>query len=425
MVINDRGDVYMFLLFMMFFTLMLPLAVILYARLVSPHKLSLKWRLIWGTVIAIVCVGVSLALPFSLKLSRDPVVYDQYHLGVILPWMYYLLTFVCLILFWVIGRDLLWVFVKVARFFRQRSAAKKSSDGMESGESGELVSASRRAFLKRVSTAVTVGGAVLSTPAAVYCAKRRRVVRHFDIPLSRLPEAADGLRIVHLSDIHVGNTIFEEDIADIVAETNHLNPDMIVITGDMADGLPEHIGSWLNPMREFRAKHGVWFVTGNHDHMWNAQGWIEVIRELGIRVLDNEHALIHVNGAEIAVAGAIDARGDRRKRSWQSNPEQALSGIEPGIFKLMLVHQPSSVDRCFSAGANLVLLGHTHGGQCWPLTYLIEAMHKYSRGLYWRSDGNAAFVSCGTGYWGPPLRIGVPPEIDVLTLHFEKKDKIA
>ena len=72
-----------------------------------------------------------------------------------------------------------------------------------------------------------------------------------------------------------------------------------------------------------------------------------------------------------------------------------------------------------------MLLGHTHGGQCWPLTYLIEAMHKYSRGLYRRSDGNAAFVSCGTGYWGPPLRIGVPPEIDVLTLHFEKKDKIA
>ncbi len=274
---------------------------------------------------------------------------------------------------------------------------------------------SRREFLGIVRSAGIAGGALALTPAAVYYAKTRRVVRQIEIRLPSIPAGLDGFKIVHLSDIHVGNTIYRDDIADIVAETNALEPDMIAITGDMADGFPDLIGDWIDPMQDFKARYGTWFVTGNHDHMWNAAGWCEKIASLGIHVLDNAHEIVDVNGTRFAVAGALDYRGDRRNRNWKSDPAKALTGIPHNLFRLMLVHQPSSVDTCFKLGADLVLLGHTHGGQFWPLSYIINAMHKYAHGLYMVGD-KAAFVSCGTGYWGPPLRFGVPPEIDVVTL---------
>jgi predicted MPP superfamily phosphohydrolase len=240
-------------------------------------------------------------------------------------------------------------------------------------------------------------------------------VKHIEIELESIPAGLNGLRIVHLSDIHVGNTIRREDIEAMVKETNALNPDIVAITGDLCEGHPEFIGSWLDPMKNLKAKYGSYFVTGNHDHMWGARAWNQIVSNLGVRVLDNAHEIIDVQGTKLAVCGVLDLRGDRKERGWKSDPVAAMAGIEPGIFKLMLAHQPGSAEACFAAGANLNLVGHTHGGQFWPICYIVDAVHKYSRGLYYVDD-KAIFVSCGTGYWGPPLRFGIPPEIDVITL---------
>ncbi|MBQ9396465.1 MAG: metallophosphoesterase [Proteobacteria bacterium] len=351
----------------------------------------------------------SVALPVSLRVSRDLALYEEYQVGSWLPILYYVMTFACLLLIGIIIRDIVWLIQRLITWIKKRKAKTASDE--------ENPAISRREFFKKATTIAALGGAAALTPPSIYLAKTQRRVREFDIRLEKIPESLNGLKIAHLSDIHVGNTIFEQDIAKIVEETNALSPDLIVITGDMADGMPEHIGSWLNPMRNFKAKYGTWFVTGNHDHMWNAAGWCDVIRNLGIHVLDNEHEIVDIAGTKIAIAGAIDARGDRRRRKWQSDPEKALANIDPSLFRLMLVHQPSSVDRSIKAGADLVLLGHTHGGQCWPLNYLICYLHKYSRGLYYLENDKAAFVSCGTGYWGPPLRLGIPPEIDLHTLY--------
>ncbi len=404
--------------YLLFFSVFIPFAVILYARLVVPHKLSRKWRITFGTVIILLIGVMSWAFPVSLRLSKEPSLYEQYNASAWLPWLYYILSFICLLLLAILIRDIIWIIVRCIRFYKSHNKKTTPQDKTAPEQDADTENAllSRREFLKRTSTFAVIGGAVLATPAAIYHAKQGRIVKEINISLEAIPAEIDGFRIVHLSDIHVGNTIFEEDIAQIVAQTNALNPDLIAITGDMADGLPEHIGDWINPMKDFKSKYGSWFVTGNHDHMWDAKGWCERIAKLGIHVLDNEHKTLEVNGITIAIAGAIDEWGDRRNRKWRSDPEKALSGIAPEMFKLMLVHRPSSVNKSLAAGAHVILAGHTHGGQCWPLTYIIDTLHHYSRGLY-EVDGRAVFVSCGTGYWGPPLRIGVPPEIDVITLH--------
>lgn len=405
----------MFALFLMFFSIILPLGLIFYARLVRPHHLKRKVRIIAGILIFLLLAAISVAMPVSLYTARDPQLYLSYHVETWLPWLYFLMTFICILLMLVILRDLGWSLSRISSWIKSRKQPDKKEDSAES-EAQADEQLSRREFFKRVSTVATVGSAAVLTPAAVMYATKGRKIREFDLHHARLPKSLDGLRIAHLSDIHVGNTIGREDVEEIVAQTNALQADLIVITGDMVDGLPEFIGSWLDPMKSFQSRYGTYFVTGNHDHLWDARGWCDLLSGLGMHVLDNAHEIIEINGTPLAIAGAIDALGDRKNRKWKSDPEKALSNIPPEIFRIMLVHQPKSVDRSFAAGADIVLLGHTHGGQCWPLNHIINAMHKYASGLY-EVDGKLAFVSCGTGYWGPPLRLGIPAEIDLLTLH--------
>ena len=388
-------------------------AAFLYLRLVHPHKLRGKWRIIAGLGCLFVGGVSAFALPVTLKLARTRPLYDRFSAIDWLPGLYYVMVFLFAIVACIVVRDCIWALLAIVRRIRKRRNETTSQQNKpeNAGESDVLT---RREFLRRASTMTTVGLATAAIPTLAWSGKTR-VVRHIDVPMSSIPPGLDGLRIVHLSDIHVGSTINAQDVAKIVAETNAQNPDLIVITGDIADGYPDLIGSWLDPMRNFKASLGIWFVTGNHEHLWDGHGWCDVVSKLGIRVLDNAHEIVDVGGTPLAIAGAIDASGDRTDLSWQSDPEKALSGIAPGIFRLMLVHKPVSVDRSFAAGADLVLLGHTHGGQCIPLNFIVNATQKYARGLY-RVDGRVAFVSSGTGYWGPPLRIGIPCEIDVLTL---------
>lgn len=429
---------------MMFIMLAIPLGLIVQARLVAPLGLSRKARILGGLGVVVVTLLAGSAVPLGMRYAKNAETYLKFGFETWTPWLYYFVTFLCLLLIVIMLRDLgllIWRFIK---WYRERgegrsgqSATDASSSDVEAAEADAGIAAiaksaatvskaetakqveseaiSRRQFLNRVSSVAVVGGALVTTPAAVYYARDRRVVKHIEVKLPSIPAGLEGLRIVHLSDIHVGNTIRREDIASMVAEMNALNPDIVAITGDLCEGHSEFIGSWLEPLKDLKSKYGSYFVTGNHDHMWGARAWNQIISDLGVRVLDNAHELIDVNGTKLAVCGVIDLRGDRKERGWKSDPVKAMSGIEPGIFRLMLAHQPGSADGCFAAGADLMLVGHTHGGQVWPLCYVIDAVHQYARGLYYVGD-KAIFVSCGTGYWGPPLRFGIPPEIDVITL---------
>ncbi|MBO5753536.1 MAG: metallophosphoesterase [Proteobacteria bacterium] len=474
---------------MMFIMLAIPLGLIVQARLIRPLGLSKKARILSGLGVVVVTLLAGSAVPLGMRYAKNADTYLKFGFETWTPWLYYFVTFLCLLLIVIIVRDIglfIWRCVQWAREHRTGQALVKAdlsesdsnkpvpcesntnikpsfkpssnntdlnasnsvtnhaedisaesqltAESVQTGEdrtaiSEAVISAgkaedakkqeaealSRRQFLSRISSAAVVGGAFVATPAAIYYARDRRVVKHIEIELESIPAGLNGLRIVHLSDIHVGNTIRREDIEAMVKETNALNPDIVAITGDLCEGHPEFIGSWLDPMKNLKAKYGSYFVTGNHDHMWGARAWNQIVSNLGVRVLDNAHEIIDVQGTKLAVCGVLDLRGDRKERGWKSDPVAAMAGIEPGIFKLMLAHQPGSAEACFAAGANLMLVGHTHGGQFWPICYIVDAVHKYSRGLYYVDD-KAIFVSCGTGYWGPPLRFGIPPEIDVITL---------
>ena len=401
--------------FVKYITITVFFATLLYLRLVHPHQLRKRWRFLAASVCLFVGGATAFALPMSIKLAKTRTLYEQLFGPELLPFLYYTMILLYVLIACIVVRDFIWCVKTFIDWMHRRQKPVSESHEMPETEV-DTPKLSRREFLRRTSTLVTLGSAVVATPVVAYFGKKTRIIRHIDIPLASLPAGLDGLRIVHLSDIHVGHTLQQRDIAEIVAETNAQNPDLIAITGDIADGYPDLIGSWLDPMRDFHARLGTWFVTGNHDHMWDGRGWCEVVRSLGIRVLDNEHEIVDVDGTPLAIAGAIDASGDRKDPTWISDPVKALSGIEPNIFRLMLVHKPVSVDPSFEAGADLVLLGHTHGGQCFPLNIIVQAIEKYAQGLY-QVNGHVAFVSAGTGYWGPPLRIGIPCEIDVLTLH--------
>lgn len=405
------------LIFIVFLTLSLPFAIIFYARLIVPLHLHRRWRLLWGFIIVIVFGACAIAVPLTLRIAKHPHIYNDLHLDIFLPLAYYAITFLCLLFVTIMIRDIVAFSARCLAFFREKSkpitVTANNSAPNDPHPPGPTLS--RRRFLRTTQSAGLSAAALLLTPPAAYYAKSHRIVKRVTIKLDTIPTALNGLRIAHLSDIHLGNTITTDDVANIVRETMALSPDIIAITGDIADGMPNLIGHGLDPLRHLHAPYGVYFVTGNHDHMWDGAGWCQVIQNLGIHVLNNEHVSLTINAQPMIIAGVIDFRGDRINRSWKSSPQKALQNTPPNVFKLMLVHQPASIDPSFSYGADLVLAGHTHGGQFWPLSILIHAIHHYAHGLYYVGP-KAAFVSAGTGYWGPPLRFGVPAEIGLITL---------
>ena len=392
-------------------------ALLVHFRVTRKITKKRKWRVLWFIVSLI--LGATFVWAIRGRRFIQPVdgTYDFVTIG------FCGMTFVALLVALLVVRDVVlgvgFGVTWLRRLRRHESDEKtlesaKDADEEAQKRDGAAVE-SRRDFLMRVSSLGVLGGTVVLTPPTIYSAKCRRVIRKTQFVFSKLPAACDGLKIAHLSDIHVGNTITRSDVEDMVRETNALDPDIVVITGDIADGDPQYVVQDLSPLRGLKSRYGAYYVTGNHEHMWGARGYCQAVAQLGIVVLNNEHRIIDVNGAQLAVAGAIDYRGDRRERTWQSDPALALSGIPENVFKLMLVHQPGSVDESLTHGADLVLVGHTHGGQCWPFRYIVDALHKYSRGAYWSGE-RAVFVSCGTGYWGPPIRLGVPCEICLHTL---------
>lgn len=240
-------------------------------------------------------------------------------------------------------------------------------------------------------------------------------VRHIDVPLHNLPPAFDGFKIAQISDLHVGPTIGRRYARKVVEITNALMPDAVALTGDFVDGTVADFAADVAPLADLRAPEGVFYVTGNHEYFWDAGQWIAVFKQLGARVLVNEHALIHRGNATIAMAGVTDISTRYMTGVHAFSPQRALAGVPQDMTKILLAHQPISFTAAAEAGADLQLSGHTHAGQYFPFTLLIGFFQRYVRGL--NRHGNMwVYVNSGTGYWGPPLRTGAPPEITLLTL---------
>ena len=255
---------------------------------------------------------------------------------------------------------------------------------------------------------------LIMTVAGFVVASRPRVVE-IDIPVTDLPDALKGFSIAQISDVHVGPTIKRGFVERIVARVNALNTDLIAVTGDLVDGSVRDLAAETAPFAHLRARHGTFFVTGNHEYYSGERAWTRELKRLGMRVLKNEHVVLRHEGADLILAGVTDVSAHHFDPAERSDPEAALAGAPPGKPKILLAHQPSSAAAAAQAGFDVQLSGHTHGGQFWPWNWLVGFFQPFTGGLN-RLQDLMVYVNRGTGYWGPPNRFGVPSEITHIRL---------
>lgn len=257
--------------------------------------------------------------------------------------------------------------------------------------------------------------AVTVTAIGFINARRVAQVVHIDVPLAGLSASLAGFTIVQISDIHVGPTIKGNYVAAIVDRVNGLNADLIAITGDVVDGSVSQLSSHTAPLAGLKARHGAFVVTGNHEYYSGALEWMEEFRRLNMKGLINEHVVIEHEGAQLIIAGVTDYSAHAFDLAQRSDPLAALVGSPDGIHKILLAHQPRTAPAAASAGFDLQLSGHTHGGQFWPWNLFVGLQQPFTAGLH-RLDQLWIYTSRGTGYWGPPKRFGASSEITLLRL---------
>jgi predicted MPP superfamily phosphohydrolase len=263
--------------------------------------------------------------------------------------------------------------------------------------------------------AVPVAAAVVTLWGYVNARRTARVVR-VDVPIAGLAPELHGFSIAQISDVHVGPTIKRGYVEAIVARTNALQADMVAVTGDLVDGPVQHLAWHVAPLAGLRSRHGTFFVTGNHEYYSGAQAWVDELRRLGLQVLMNEHVLLRHGGASLALAGVADFGAHNFEAAHRSDPQAAIAGAPADArVRVLLAHQPRSAIAAARSGFDLQLSGHTHGGQFLPWRWFVRLQQPFTAGLH-RWQGMWVYTSRGTGYWGPPKRLGAPSEITHLRL---------
>lgn len=238
-------------------------------------------------------------------------------------------------------------------------------------------------------------------------------VKTVKVDLRKDPNSTRQLRIAQISDLHVGPLIKKNYVDNVVRMVNELKPDVICVTGDLGDGYPEHLEEDLLPLKNLKSPMGTYYCTGNHEYYWNIDGWVHAVKRVGMKVLFNSGTLLPGEGRPIWLAGVPDISAWRIRRDHTHEPEKALEGAPPEAAKILLAHQPQSCDTAERAGFDLMLCGHTHGGQYFPFTWMTDWFMPYSRDLN-KHHKMFVYVNVGTGFWGPPIRLGEVSEVTLL-----------
>lgn len=268
---------------------------------------------------------------------------------------------------------------------------------------------SRRTFLKKNITLATIASGSFVTGVGFANSFDPKKVE-VKIPLKTSHLGLAGLKVVQLSDIHIGPTLRSEFATLLVERVNAMEPDLIVITGDMIDGRVHDIGKELMPFKNFKSKMGTYFVTGNHEYYWYSSEWTQFASELGMKVLNNENVKLEYKGAEFYLAGVSDISSRRLDPVNACNLDRAKLNVPEEAYSILLSHQPKTCFEACKLKYNLQLSGHTHGGQGFPWNIIVHLVQPYVKGLH-EVDGMHLYVSTGTGFWGPPNRFMVNSEI--------------
>ncbi len=272
--------------------------------------------------------------------------------------------------------------------------------------------ASRRLFLSRV-MAGTAGAAGAALGAVALRNGLGDIeVREVPIQLARLPRELSGLTIVQLTDLHIGSTAGGAFVQQIIEKTQALRPDIVCITGDLVDGSVERLGPLVAPLATLRSRYGTFFITGNHEYYSGADAWLAELSRIGIRTLRNERVSIG-DAASFDLAGVDDWMANIPGHG--PNLARALAGRATDRELVLLAHQPKQIHEAAQMGVGLQLSGHTHGGQIAPFGALVALTQPFIAGHH-HVGSTQIYVSCGTGTWGPPMRLGAPAELTKLVL---------
>jgi uncharacterized protein len=241
------------------------------------------------------------------------------------------------------------------------------------------------------------------------------VLERVELRLRHWPQALDGFRIVQISDLHIGPILDRRFAARVVERCNALHPDVVAITGDLVDGDVGVIADEVEPLARLHAAYGVYFVTGNHDYYSGADAWVARVEQLGIRPLRNARVTIARDGAVFDLAGVEDHHAHLVSSAHREDLPAALAGRDARHPVVLLAHDPLTFRAAARLGVDLQLSGHTHGGQIWPFNYLVRLSTPYVVGHH-RQSGAQLYVSRGTGFWGPAMRLFAPGEITEIVL---------
>ncbi|MCF7836928.1 metallophosphoesterase [Candidatus Gracilibacteria bacterium] len=254
------------------------------------------------------------------------------------------------------------------------------------------------------------------------------VVKNVEIELKNLPQAWSGKTIVQISDLHLGGILDENFLKKVISEINQLNPEIVVITGDLLDGSADGIEKYINLLNEIKSASGTYFVTGNHEGYRGAEDSLRILRKLNIHILENE--IVDLAGLQlIGISYPGNGENSHVRQIIEDNPS-----FDRDKVNVLLFHSPTSLGEGevqhknlywkpnvdFQAaqdlGIDLQLSGHSHGGQIFPFTLITKWIYDgYEHGLH-KINNFQIYISSGTGVWGPTLRTGCNSEIVAIKL---------
>ncbi len=225
------------------------------------------------------------------------------------------------------------------------------------------------------------------------------------------------LRIAHLTDLHLGNSprLGARFARSVVEQVNALGPDLVVITGDLVDRPADEVSALTQPLANLQSRYGTFFVAGNHEYIHGLEAISDQLRDRNMTVLENESHTLQTDAGAITLVGILDPMGQRLGFS-PPDAQAAFRGVGRDEVVVVLAHQPIVIHDLAPESFDLFLAGHTHGGQIFPFGLLVRTEQPYLRGLYRHDARGFIFVSSGTGYWGPPMRLFAPAEIGLITL---------
>jgi uncharacterized protein len=355
--------------------------------------------------LAVALIFLSLLMPFIFFANRS----HSAGLDTLASIGYVVMGFFSLLVTTLLIRDLLLLLHRGVNAVRVRITKDNQAEAVP-------VDRDRRRFLTHATNIAAIGMAATASAYGYRESCRQALIERVDVALPSLPLSFEGTRIVQFTDLHVGPTIkrpFVEGIANQIAD---LSPDIIVFTGDLIDGTVSWLQDDVAPLRAVHAPMGKFFVTGNHEYYSGATAWVEESRRLDFDVLLNEHRVLQKGNGRIIIAGVTDYSGGDFIPAHRSDPAAAFAGAPDNTTRILLAHQPRSIFAAETVKPHLQISGHTHGGQFFPWNHLATLNQPYIKGLH-QHGATQIYVSRGAGYWGPPLRLGNPPEITVITLH--------